>query len=227
MRNEDEHKKRATRLRPFTSDSELCSVQRQEIVRKWDSKHGFHSVMVDGSHLPFEENVALTKRIVDIAHGRGITVEAELGRLSGSEDGLTVYEYEAKLTDVEQAKRFATETGVDALAVCVGNVHGKYPTSGPKLDLSRLKALHMAFAKSGPALVMHGASGLPPPVIQECISLGITKFNVNTELREAYMQAVSNPQRELINAMDMAVAAMEAVVAQKLAMFRSVGKSCH
>lgn len=125
--------------------------------------------MVDGSHLPFKENISYTKHISSLAHAKGMTVEAELGRLSGTEDDLTVEDYEAKLTDVNQvllsfkkkkkcwliigarfivfnvaspewqAQEFIDETGIDALAVCIGNVHGKYPASGPKLRLELLK----------------------------------------------------------------------------------------
>ncbi|MCI06911.1 D-tagatose-16-bisphosphate aldolase subunit gatY, partial [Trifolium medium] len=97
---------------------------------------GFSSVMVDGSHLSFDENSAYTKFISLLAHSKDMLVEAELGRLSGTEDDLTVEEYEAKLTDAE---KFIDETGIDALAVCIGNVHGKYPASGPNLRLDLLK----------------------------------------------------------------------------------------
>ncbi|MQL88680.1 hypothetical protein Taro_021243, partial [Colocasia esculenta] len=100
---------------------------------------GFNSVMVDGSHLPFKENVSYTKYISTLAHSNNITVEAELGRLSGTEDDLTVEDYEARLTDLNQAEEFIDDTGIDALAVCIGNVHGTYPASGPNLRLDLLK----------------------------------------------------------------------------------------
>lgn len=120
--------------------------------------------MVDGSHLPFEENILYTKYIANLAHQKDICVEAELGRLSGTEDDLTVEAYEASLTDINevgflqynstpvffcnllklslcdvQAEEFIDGTGIDALAVCIGNVHGKYPANGPKLKLDLLK----------------------------------------------------------------------------------------
>ncbi|KAG9148435.1 hypothetical protein Leryth_016916, partial [Lithospermum erythrorhizon] len=100
---------------------------------------GFDSVMVDGSHLSFEKNILYTKYISDLAHSENMLVEAELGRLSGTEDGLTVEEYEARFTDVSQADKFIDATRIDALAVCIGNVHGKYPASGPKLKFNLLK----------------------------------------------------------------------------------------
>eukprot|EP01018_Ginkgo_biloba_P005641 Gb_23167 [translate_table: standard] len=118
---------------------------KQEVVKSLEL--GFHSVMVDGSHLPFSENIAYTKYITSLAHAKNMTVEAELGRLSGTEDSLTVEEYEAKLTDLTQAEEFLSQTGVDALAVCIGNVHGKYPPSGPKLRLDLLKTGPNAYYK--------------------------------------------------------------------------------
>ncbi|XP_076904688.1 uncharacterized protein LOC143560231 isoform X2 [Bidens hawaiensis] len=175
------------------------------------------SVMVDGSHLPFKENISYTKYISSLAHKKGMSVEAELGRLSGTEDDLTVQDYEAKLTDVNQAQEFIDETGIDALAVCIGNVHGKYPASGPKLRLDLLK--------NGVFLVLHGASGLPKEVVQDCIKLGVRKFNVNTEVRQAYMDVLKSPQTDLVHVMAAAKEAMKAVVADKMHLFGSVRKA--
>eukprot|EP00899_Mesostigma_viride_P017304 jgi/Mesvir1/25575/Mv01806-RA.4 len=131
----------------------------------------FTSIMVDGSALPFHANVAFTKRVAELAHTRGVAVEAELGRLSGTEDGLTVEEYLARLTDAEEAKLFVQQTGVDALAVCIGNVHGNYPKSGPKLDFARLKAIAGAVAPV--PLVLHGASGLPEDMVKVRLSTAL------------------------------------------------------
>ncbi|KAJ6687742.1 ALDOLASE-RELATED [Salix koriyanagi] len=110
---------------------------KQELVEALDL--GFDSLMVDGSHLSLKDNIAYTKYISLLAHSKNMLVEAELGRLSGTEDDLTVEDYEARLTDVNQAEEFIDETGIDALAVCIGNVHGKYPASGPNLRLDLLK----------------------------------------------------------------------------------------
>ncbi|KAH9321667.1 hypothetical protein KI387_016306, partial [Taxus chinensis] len=189
-------------------------TEKQELVETL--KMGVDSVMVDGSHLPFSDNVSYTKYITTMAHAKSITVEAELGRLSGTEDNLTVDEYEAKLTDVVQAEEFLSKTGVDALAVCIGNVHGKYPPSGPKLRLDLLKELHAIASKKGVVLVLHGASGLPEELVKSCIDLGVRKFNVNTEVRSAYMNALRTPKKDLIDVMSFARESMQAVVAEKM-----------
>lgn len=186
---------------------------------------GFDSVMVDGSHLSFKDNVSYTKFISFLAHSKDMLVEAELGRLSGTEDDLTVEDYEARLTDVNQAQQFIDETGIDALAVCVGNVHGKYPASGPNLKLDLLKDLRALCLKKGVFLVLHGASGLSKELIKGCIELGVRKFNVNTEVRKAYMDSLNNPSKDLVYVMASAKEAMKAVVAEKMHLFGSAGKA--
>ncbi|GAB4860535.1 hypothetical protein Ancab_035695 [Ancistrocladus abbreviatus] len=186
---------------------------------------GFDSVMVDGSHLSFKDNVSYTKYISNMAHAKNILVEAELGRLSGTEDDLTVDEYEARLTDVDQAQDFINETGVDALAVCIGNVHGQYPASGPNLKLDLLKSIHAIASKKGVFLVLHGASGLPKELVKNCIDLGVRKFNVNTEVRKAYMDSLANAGKDLTQVMASAKEAMKAVVAEKMHLFGSAGKA--
>ncbi|PON36984.1 Ketose-bisphosphate aldolase, class-II [Trema orientale] len=192
---------------------------------------GFDSVMVDGSHLSFKDNVSYTKLISLLAHTKGMLVEAELGRLSGTEDDLTVEDYEARLTNVNQAQEFIDETGIDALAVCIGNVHGKYPASGPnlKLDLLKnsfyMKDLHALCSKKGVFLVLHGASGLSKELIKECIERGVRKFNVNTEVRKAYIDSLASPKKDLVHVMASAKEAMKAVIAEKMHLFGSAGKA--
>ncbi|XP_056175113.1 uncharacterized protein LOC115676724 [Syzygium oleosum] len=186
---------------------------------------GFHSVMADGSHLSFDDNISYAKFISSLAHSKGLLVEAELGRLSGTEDDLTVEDYEARLTDVNQAEEFIDRTGIDALAVCIGNVHGKYPPGGPNLRLDLLKDLQSLTSKKGVSLVLHGASGLSEELIKECIEMGVRKFNVNTELRKAYMECLSEPKKDLVNVMSSAKEAMKAVVAEKMHLFGSAGKA--
>ncbi|XP_066375772.1 uncharacterized protein [Miscanthus floridulus] len=186
---------------------------------------GFDSVMVDGSHLTLGENILYTKSISSLAHAKGLLVEAELGRLSGSEDGLTVEEYEARFTDVAQAEGFIDETSIDGLAVCIGNVHGKYPPSGPNLRFDLLKDLRALTLKKGVSLVLHGASGLPHELVKECIDLGVRKFNVNTEVRNSYLESLRKPEKDLIQVMASAKEAMKAVVAEKLRLFGSSGKA--
>ncbi|KAE9467061.1 hypothetical protein C3L33_01031, partial [Rhododendron williamsianum] len=188
---------------------------------------GFDSVMVDGSHLPFKDNISYTKFISFLAHSKSMMVEAELGRLSGTEDDLTIADYEGKMTDVEQAEQFIDETGIDALAVCIGNVHGKYPPSGPNLRLDLLKDLHVLSAKKGVHLVLHGASGLPRELVKECIERGVRKFNVNTEVRRAYMDSISCPQNDLVHVMASTKEAMKLVsVEQQFSFSCDVQKIC-
>ena len=168
----------------------------------------FTSVMIDGSHLRFEENIAITKKAVELAHEKGVSVEAELGRLAGIEE-TAVEDREAFLTDPEAAREFVEKTGVDALAVAIGTSHGAYKFKGePKLDFERLKAIR---EKLDIPLVLHGASsvpqrliekairygaqlkgakGIPEEHIKKAISLGISKINIDTDLRLAFTAAV-------------------------------------
>ena len=182
--------------------------------------------MADGSHLPYEENLAFTSALAELAHARGAAVEAELGRLAGSEDGLTVPEYAAKLTDPDQAADFVARTGVDTLAVCIGNVHGHYRGT-PQLDFARLERLRWTVPIP---LVLHGASGLPAPLVRRAIELGVCKLNVNTEVRDAYLFALSDglaagERPDLLELLQAVTAAMQAVVAAKLRLFGSAGRA--
>jgi tagatose 1,6-diphosphate aldolase GatY/KbaY len=186
---------------------------------------GLTSIMADGSHLDYAENIAFTRRMTDLVHHHAGVVEAELGRLTGTEDGLTVPEYEAKFTDPGQAAEFVAQTGVDMLAVCIGNVHGRYRTE-PRLDFERLAAIRAAVSVP---LVLHGASGLLESMVRRSIELGICKFNVNTEVRGAYLSSLkryldTTPSPDLLPLMTEAIAAMQAVVAEKLRLFGSVGQ---
>ncbi len=186
---------------------------------------GLASVMADGSHLPYADNVAFMRNVTGLVHQRGGAVEGELGRLTGTEDDLTTPEARGRLTDPAQAADFVAQTGVDALAVCVGNVHGRY-RGRPRLDFERLDAIRDAVSVP---LVLHGASGLPDTMIRRAIELGVCKFNVNTEVREAYMGALKrqldSPEApDLLKLMQRAVEAMRAVVSARLRTFGSVGK---
>ncbi len=187
---------------------------------------GVTSVMVDGSHLSYEENLAFTAAMTELAHARGAAVEAELGRLAGTEDGLTVPEYEAKLTDPDQAADFVARTGVDTLAVCIGNLHGHYRGT-PQLDFARLERLRWTVPIP---LVLHGASGLPAPMVRRAIELGVCKLNVNTEVRDAYLAALADDlsageQPDLLELMQSATTAMQTVVSAKLRLFGSAGRA--
>jgi len=187
---------------------------------------GISSIMADGSHLPSERNVDFSQRMAVLSSSKQKTVEAELGRLSGTEDGITVAEREAHLTDPNRPAAFVDHTGVHALAVCIGNVHGTYH-SPPELYFDRLAAI--ADRVSIP-LVFHGTSGLPDDMITRAVSMGVSKFNVNTELRDAGIAAGSkymliSEKPELVDRMQTEIEAMKHPVNSKIILFRSAGKA--
>lgn len=135
---------------------------------------GFSSIMFDGSHYPLEENIQRTKEVVELAKQYGATVEAEIGRVGGSEDGSE--DIEMMLTSTKEAKRFAEETAVDALAVAIGNAHGMY-NGDPDLRLDRLQEINGIVDIP---LVLHGGSGISPEDFKQCIQHGVRKINVAT-----------------------------------------------
>jgi len=214
-----------------------------ETVRKC-LEAGFTSVMIDGSHLPFEENVALTRKVVELAHLRGVSVEGELGKLAGVE------EREAVLTDPDEAKEFVERTGVDALAVSIGTSHGAYKFKGePRLDFERLRVIR---EKVDVPLVLHGASsvpqwiiekatkygaeltgakGIPEDHIRRAIEFGITKINIDTDMRLAFTATVrevlANQPKEFDprKILGPAKEAMKEVVKAKMRLFGSSGKA--
>ncbi len=148
---------------------------------------GYTSVMIDGSHLPFAQNVALTRAAVARAHEAGVWVEGELGSLAGDEDVSTgATAAGGAMTDPGQAAEFVAATGVDALAVAVGNVHG-FTAEPIVLDLDRIAAIR---DRVGVPLVLHGASGMPEEQLLGALARGVAKVNVNAELRRSYLLAV-------------------------------------
>ncbi|WP_134702478.1 class II fructose-1,6-bisphosphate aldolase [Ammoniphilus sp. YIM 78166] len=138
---------------------------------------GFTSVMIDGSHHPLEENIALTKKVVEVAHALGISVEAELGRIGGQEDDLIVSDAEAAYAVPAECDQLVRETGVDCFAPALGSVHGPYKGE-PNLGFDRMEEIQKL---TGVPLVLHGGTGIPTKDIQRAISLGTAKINVNTE----------------------------------------------
>ncbi|MFA5069379.1 MAG: class II fructose-1,6-bisphosphate aldolase [Candidatus Omnitrophota bacterium] len=166
---------------------------------------GFTSIMIDGSKHPLEENIRLTKQVVDYAHRKGVVVEAELGRLKGIEDNISVSEKEAILTDPKEAVRIVKETGCDSLAIAIGTSHGAYKFSGePKLYFDRLKEIQDVLP--GYPLVLHGASSVLPELVEICnqhggklpgakgvpeeaitkaAGMNVCKVNIDTDLRLA------------------------------------------
>lgn len=213
-------------------------------------RNGWTSVMFDGSHEPFEKNVSATKDIVRIAHAAGVSVEAELGRLVGVEDNISVSESEAIFTDPDEAETFVRETECDTLAIAIGTSHGAYKFKGEaKLDFDRLAAIA---SKIATPLVLHGASsvipdivekakkygaqlpgarGVPPEDIQKAVSLGITKVNIDTDLRLAFTAAtreflaekpeVFDPRKILKSGKE----AMKEVVKAKMDLLGSCGQA--
>ena len=147
---------------------------------------GYSSVMIDGSALPFEENIETVKRVTGYCIPRGIPVEAELGKVGGKEDDLVA---DNAYTDPDDAYRFAKETGITSLAVAIGTAHGIY-RGIPVLDVDRLSAINEKLDPLGLPLVLHGASGLTAAQVTECVKRGICKVNFATELRQAYTAAV-------------------------------------
>ena len=166
---------------------------------------GFTSVMIDGSKYPFEENIALTKRVVEYAHSKGVVVEAELGKLAGVEDAVKVRTKDATYTDPDEAVEFVEKTGVDSLAIAIGTSHGAYKFTGdPTLDFERLETITNLLP--GFPLVLHGSSsvpkefvdlcnkyggqipgaaGVPEEMLRRAAQLGVCKINIDTDLRLA------------------------------------------
>jgi len=179
---------------------------------------GFTSVMIDGSHLSFLENIALTRGAIQTA--RGLAVEAELGGVAGNEDQSGEQATDIPMTNPDQAARFAAETKVHSLAVAIGNAHGFYK-GDPKLDFARLEALEKAVPVP---LVLHGASGIPDGDIRRCISLGVRKVNVNTEIRFTLFQSLEQSLKRGVKGFDVtklfgeAVDAMQRTVEEKIAL---------
>lgn len=171
---------------------------------------GFTSVMIDGSKYPFEENIELTKRVVDYAHSKGVVVEAELGKLAGVEDAVKVNAKDATYTDPDQAVEFVERTGVDSLAIAIGTSHGAYKFKGkPELDFARLEKISDLLP--GFPLVLHGASTVIPSFVEECNKyggkldgaqgvpedmllkagkFGVCKINIDTDLRLAMTASI-------------------------------------
>ncbi len=171
---------------------------------------GFSSVMIDGSKYSFEENIALTKKVVDYAHSKGVVVEAELGRLAGVEDAVKVNSADATYTDPDQAVEFVEKTGVDSLAIAIGTSHGAYKFKGkPELDFARLEKISSMLPNF--PLVLHGAStvlpefvakcnefggniagaqGVPEEMLLQAGQLGVCKINIDTDLRLAMTASI-------------------------------------
>jgi ketose-bisphosphate aldolase len=194
---------------------------------------GFTSVMIDASTQELEENIALSREVAEYARARGVSVEAELGRIF-SADAAETDSDEELFTDPVEAERFVRETGVDALAVSVGTAHGVYMVRQPKIDLARLQAIR---ARTQVHMVLHGGSGVPAELMQRAIQLpggGVSKVNIATDLEQAMLPVLGLqnriPDAELgrftITDLEHAAGAVQQVVADKISNFLgSAGKA--
>ena len=182
---------------------------------------GFTSVMIDASKYELDENIRITKEIVDLAHAKGATVEAEVGHIGGTEDNITSDVFYATL---EECERLYNETGIDSIAPALGSVHGFYKGE-PNLNFERMALIN---EKLPIPLVLHGGSGIPNEKIEKAIECGISKINVNTELQASWSKAV----REFLNTDDKAYdprkvigsgeKAMKQTIEDKIKLFKTV-----
>jgi fructose-bisphosphate aldolase class II len=190
---------------------------------------GFTSIMFDGSHYPFEENLAKTKEIVAACHAKGVSVEAEVGSIGGEEDGVVGL---GEVADPKECAAIAA-TGVDMFAAGIGNIHGKYPANWPGLRFDVLQTV--SEVTGGVPLVLHGGTGIPAHMVKKAISMGVSKINVNTELQLAFAAATRKyiedgkdleskgfDPRKLLNP---GYEAIKTVIREKLEMFGSVNKA--
>lgn len=210
---------------------------------------GFTSVMIDASHHPFKENLEMTKEVVAYAHSKGVSVEAELGRLMGIEDNISVDEKDAVLINPDEAEEFVKATKVDYLAPAIGTSHGAFKFKGePKLDFDRLQEVKR---RTNIPLVLHGASAIPDYVreaflatggdlkgskgvpfafLQEAVKGGINKVNIDTDLRIAFIAEVrkvanaDNTQFDLRKFFAPAMEAVTKIMVERMGILGSAGK---
>ncbi len=192
-------------------------------------KAGFTSIMFDGSHFPIEENIAKTTELVNVAHGLGLSIEAEVGAIGGEEDGVVG---KGECADPNECKMIA-DLGVDFLAAGIGNIHGKYPENWEGLSFETLAAVNEKVGDM--PLVLHGGTGIPDDQIKKAISLGVAKINVNTECQlvfqeatRAYIEAGKDLQGKGFDPRKLLAPGFEAIkakVKEKMELFGSVNKA--
>ena len=190
---------------------------------------GFSSIMFDGSHYPIDENVAKTTELVELAHSKGISIEAEVGSIGGEEDGVIGA---GEVADPAECAKIAS-LGIDFLAAGIGNIHGKYPANWKGLDFEALDKIHAA--TDGIPLVLHGGTGIPADMIKKAISLGVSKINVNTECQlsfaaatREYIEAGKDLQGKGFDPRKLLAPGFEAIkatVKEKMELFGSVNKA--
>ena len=190
---------------------------------------GFTSIMFDGSHYSIEENIAKTKELVELAHDKGLSIEAEVGSIGGVEDGVVGA---GEIADPEECAKI-TDLGIDFLAAGIGNIHGVYPENWKGLDFEALERIHQATHNI--PLVLHGGTGIPADMIRKAVSLGVSKINVNTECQLSFAAATRqyieagkdkqgkgfDPRKLLAPGAD----AIKATVREKIELFGSMNKA--
>ena len=192
-------------------------------------KAGFTSIMFDGSHFPIDENVAKTTELVNVAHGLGLSIEAEVGAIGGEEDGVIG---KGECADPNECKMIA-DLGVDFLAAGIGNIHGVYPANWEGLSFETLEAINKTVGEM--PLVLHGGTGIPDDMITKAISLGVAKINVNTECQlvfaeatRKYIEAGKDQQGKGFDPRKLLAPGAEAIkakVKEKMELFGSVNKA--
>ncbi len=190
---------------------------------------GFSSVMFDGSHYPIDENIAKTTELVELAHSKGLSIEAEVGSIGGEEDGVVGM---GEVADPAECAKIAS-LGIDFLAAGIGNIHGVYPANWQGLNFEALEKIHNATDHI--PLVLHGGTGIPADMIKKAISLGVSKINVNTECQlafaaatRAYIEAGKDQQGKGFDPRKLLAPGAEAIkatVKEKMELFGSVGKA--
>ncbi|MDO9378102.1 MAG: class II fructose-bisphosphate aldolase [Nocardioidaceae bacterium] len=182
---------------------------------------GFDSIMYDGAHLPFEENIRTTRRVVEVAHEFGIPVEAELGKIPDAGEEV---DWDTYYTDVAEAERFVAETGVDLLAISAGIVHGVSASAPQPLAIERIEQIQAVVPVP---LVLHGASGVPDDEIRAAIRAGVHKFNADTDLRHAFRDGMldvwSSGDQQLETAMAEGRSRMVEATVEKMNLYGCAG----
>jgi len=188
---------------------------------------GWSSVMIDASSKPFEENLAVSKQVVEMAHPQNVTVEAELGAIVGVEDDIHVKEQDAHLADPEQAVRFCEEVEPDCFAPAIGTAHGVYKGE-PRIAYDRLEEIA---AKAAVPLALHGGTGLSDEVFKKCIALGCAKVNISTQLKYAFIDGFvayhnsHNTEYNPLKVIEAQFDALKAGIIEKINLFGSAGKA--
>ena len=190
---------------------------------------GFTSIMFDGSHYSIEENIAKTKELVELAHDKGLSIEAEVGSIGGVEDGVVGA---GEIADPEECAKI-TDLGIDFLAAGIGNIHGVYPENWKGLDFEALERIHQATHNI--PLVLHGGTGIPDEMIHKAITLGVSKININTECQlvfaaatRAYIEAGKDQQGKGFDPRKLLAPGTQAIkekVKEKMELFGSVNKA--